>query len=356
MPNGQALSDKANKVLQANTAGIQSTRNNLQKAADQALDSHNSLVQTMTGLSDAWQGKDADAFSGYMDKFTQTSKSAHELLGKGIAGLDQAVKNLDDAKAEMNTALSHVVDQYEQQLKAAQAAATRDNPVTVEQKTSLANAAISAYEPQVDAALEKSETAMKQIAQDLHVHVDGLDKQFSVLTHPKTTVYSPTKNKNVDYRSRASSSGGSGGGGGGGASSGSSSGDASSSGAPSGPVPPGNVQDWIKQAIAILQQSGVPVTDANIQTIWGIIQHESGGNPHAINLWDSNAVAGHPSKGLMQCIDSTFNSNKLPGHNDIYNPVDNIIAGVRYSISRYGSLDNVPGVKAIAHGGHYVGY
>ena len=45
---------------------------------------------------------------------------------------------------------------------------------------------------------------------------------------------------------------------------------------------------------------------------------------------NSNAQAGHPSKGLMQCIDSTFNAHSLPGHTDIYNPVDNIIAGVAY--------------------------
>jgi SLT domain-containing protein len=58
----------------------------------------------------------------------------------------------------------------------------------------------------------------------------------------------------------------------------------------------------------------------------------------------------------MQCIDSTFNAHKLPGHDNIYNPVDNIIAGVRYSYDRYGGLGNVPGIKAMAHGGAYQGY
>jgi uncharacterized protein YukE len=77
---------------------------------------------------------------------------------------------------------------------------------------------------------------------------------------------------------------------------------------------------------------------------------------HIFLTGNSNAAAGHPSKGLMQCIDSTFNAHKLPGHDDIWNPVDNIIAGVRYSLSRYGSLGNVPGIKATEHGGHYVGY
>ena len=77
---------------------------------------------------------------------------------------------------------------------------------------------------------------------------------------------------------------------------------------------------------------------------------------HVFLTGNSNAQAGHPSKGLMQCIDSTFNSNKLPGHDNIYNPVDNIIAGVRYTIGRYGSIANTPGLASMAHGGGYVGY
>ena len=70
----------------------------------------------------------------------------------------------------------------------------------------------------------------------------------------------------------------------------------------------------------------------------------------------SNAQAGDPSRGLMQVIGATFNAYKLPGHGDIYSPVDNIIAGVRYALSRYGSISNVPGVRSVNGGGQYVGY
>jgi uncharacterized protein YukE len=77
---------------------------------------------------------------------------------------------------------------------------------------------------------------------------------------------------------------------------------------------------------------------------------------HVFLTGNSNAAKGTPSKGLMQCIDPTFNSYKLAGHNDIWNPVDNICAGVNYAISRYGSLANVPGIKAMAGGGAYRGY
>jgi hypothetical protein len=77
---------------------------------------------------------------------------------------------------------------------------------------------------------------------------------------------------------------------------------------------------------------------------------------HIFLTGNSNAAAGHPSKGLMQTIDSTFNSYKLAGHDNIYNPVDNIVAGVRYALSRYGSIGHVPGIVAVHSGRAYVGY
>ena len=114
--------------------------------------------------------------------------------------------------------------------------------------------------------------------------------------------------------------------------------------------------DWINDAIRAMRAQGVPVDAGNVEAIRTVIDKESNGNPSAVNRWDSNWRAGHPSKGLMQCIDSTFNAHKLPGHDDIFNPVDNIIAGVRYTISRYGGFDNHPGLKSILKGKGYRGY
>jgi SLT domain-containing protein len=68
------------------------------------------------------------------------------------------------------------------------------------------------------------------------------------------------------------------------------------------------------------------------------LQQESGGNPRAQNNSDINARRGTPSKGLMQVIDPTFRAYAMPGHNDIWNPLDNILASMRYAMSRYGSL------------------
>jgi hypothetical protein len=134
-------------------------------------------------------------------------------------------------------------------------------------------------------------------------------------------------------------------------------GDYGSSGAPPMQRPSGQVADWINQAIQILREHGINLGPNDASYIATIIQYESGGNPNAINLWDSNAVAGHPSKGLMQTIDPTFNSYAMAGHANVYNPVDNILAGTSYALHRYGSLANVPGIRnMLHHTGGYVGY
>lgn len=103
-----------------------------------------------------------------------------------------------------------------------------------------------------------------------------------------------------------------------------------------GPVPgvrlSGGVDQWIAQAYRIL---GVPLTAQALANERYLIQHESGGNPRAINNWDINAKRGTPSMGLAQTIMPTFKAYMLPGHGDIWNPVDNLIASLRYRKSRY---------------------
>lgn len=101
----------------------------------------------------------------------------------------------------------------------------------------------------------------------------------------------------------------------------------------------GNVESWITQA---LQITGM-YNSQNLANTVALAMAESGGDPNAINLWDSNAAAGHPSKGLMQTIDSTFNAYAMAGHTNIWDPVDNAIASIRYQMSRYGYLRATPG-------------
>lgn len=122
-------------------------------------------------------------------------------------------------------------------------------------------------------------------------------------------------------------------------------------------APPADPLDqWISQATDVLAKHGVPPDKIDREDLRTIIEHESGGDPSAANGWDSNAAAGTPSKGLMQTIDPTFHSYAVPGHQDIWNPVDNIVAGTRYSIERYGSVSDVPGVVGVGGGGSYRGY
>ena len=113
----------------------------------------------------------------------------------------------------------------------------------------------------------------------------------------------------------------------------------------------GDVTKWLTAAISI---TGVPMSWLGpLQTM---AMKESGGNPRAINLWDSNAKRGTPSKGLLQTIDPTFNAYKLSGMNDIWNPIHNAVASIRYTQARYGSIFNTPGISSMASGGGYKGY
>jgi hypothetical protein len=116
------------------------------------------------------------------------------------------------------------------------------------------------------------------------------------------------------------------------------------------------VTQWITEAVQIMREQDIPVSAADVAGIRTIVEKESNGDPRAVNQWDANARAGHPSKGLMQCTDPTFDSYKLAGHDDIYNPVDNIIAGVRYTIGRYGGFASHPGLASLNRGDGYRGY
>lgn len=116
-------------------------------------------------------------------------------------------------------------------------------------------------------------------------------------------------------------------------------------------VASGGVEQWRSTVIQALKMTG-QYSEANVQRTLYQMQTESGGNPRAINLWDSNARKGIPSKGLMQCIDPTFKAYAMPGFNsNIYDPLSNILASVRYATSRYGSLARAYQGHGYANGG-----
>ncbi|MGH3687488.1 MAG: transglycosylase SLT domain-containing protein [Pseudonocardiaceae bacterium] len=113
-----------------------------------------------------------------------------------------------------------------------------------------------------------------------------------------------------------------------------------------------SLDGWISRALGLM---GLP--QALAPGIKSIIMHESGGNPNAINRWDSNAAAGTPSQGLMQTIPSTFRACVLPSlaGSSITDPVANITAGIRSMIAHHGIAAVMNGGRRDARG-NYIGY
>ena len=102
----------------------------------------------------------------------------------------------------------------------------------------------------------------------------------------------------------------------------------------------GAVERWRPVVVAALKRIGNPLSD--VDRTLEQIGIESGGDPAAINLWDSNAAAGDPSVGLLQIINSTFQSwrdRALP--DDRTHPLANIVASARYARGTYGSLASI---------------
>lgn len=313
-----------------------------------------------------WAGPAADAFFDYVARVANAGNKVRDKLDEVAVELTSLQETLAATKRSVHSTkddAKRVID---------------DRNNDAQRRADAADAAMRAYHdgdrdappsPTADEIIKAAGEANSTTAREASRRIEDLLRQsndairraqelmrtevsdgFSSVPPPGSPGSQPESVGGID--------GGSGGGGGGGAGSGGGglAGLGPSGGPPSSGPPPGNVEQWILEAIEILRANGIPVTEENIDEIWTIIEKESGGNPHALNDWDSNAAKGTPSKGLMQCIDPTFDAYKLPGHGDIWNPVDNIIAGVRYTFDRYGGFEGHPGLRSMAAGGGYQGY
>lgn len=87
----------------------------------------------------------------------------------------------------------------------------------------------------------------------------------------------------------------------------------------------GKYGSTIKQALGM---AGLPQTSQYIKAWQEQARTESTFNPKARNPSGAS--------GLVQVKPATFNQYKLPGHGNIWNPLDNLIAGMRYAKARYG--------------------
>ncbi|AHI01936.1 hypothetical protein GCM10010174_85880 [Kutzneria viridogrisea] len=383
LPGGGAVAEIARKVENAQPQAVRDIAQHYRQAAGKCEEGGKAVTSSVNALDGAWEGGSASAFTTYMGNFTKAGSSVSEALNNAAGGLEAAAGTLETAKSTVDRRCEGLLTEVRNWDAAHPQPKDGERDAAIKP---LCEAAKGDVQRAVDTANHELSSALNTIKGAMNI-----GSKFSALPAPGDQPFSPAPGRTIEWKAKpepvtstgsqsadthsgqgqgtgaGSGSGGGGGGGGGGGDYSGGGGDGGGGGGglgPSGgppgggggPAPQGQVKEWIEEAMKILQENGVDTSKMSENDIWAIIQHESGGNPHAINLWDSNAKAGHPSKGLMQCIDSTFQSHKLPGHDDIYNPVDNIIAGVRYSISRYGSVSNVPGIRAMSHGGAYQGY
>lgn len=84
--------------------------------------------------------------------------------------------------------------------------------------------------------------------------------------------------------------------------------------------------DWTDDIKKVAKDMKVDLTDEGLKAVLYRIQLESGGNQSVVNNWDSNARAGHPSRGLIQYIPSTFASYMMPNHTNINSGIDQLYA------------------------------
>ena len=336
------------------------------------------LVATrVTALDAAWSGAGAEAVVAW----TAGLRGGFDQVGPATDAVAAALTAAGQALAAAHTAVQVIVDQVaadcaavphtgEPAAVAAVAAVVRTATDRAETQLSTAHEAVSRATQAITAASTATPfTALAPIAQqrfepaqftvtdwtvELPAATTGQGTQAGPVSHPG--------GGGAPHGGGGGSSdggGGSHGGGGGGGSPGVGGGVDSGGGPPGGgggSAAPAQVQRWIDEAMTVLQDNGVDTSKLSRDDIWTMIQHESGGDPHAINDWDSNAAKGTPSKGIMQTIGPTFDSYKVAGHGDIWNPVDNIVAACRYTLSRYGSTSGVPGIEAMRGGGAYQGY
>lgn len=84
--------------------------------------------------------------------------------------------------------------------------------------------------------------------------------------------------------------------------------------------------DWTEAVKHAAKVMNVNLDQNGLNAVLRRINQESGGSETVTNNWDSNAQAGHPSTGLLQYIQSTFDTWKVQGYEDIHKGFHQLLA------------------------------
>lgn len=84
--------------------------------------------------------------------------------------------------------------------------------------------------------------------------------------------------------------------------------------------------DWTEAIKHAAKMMNVNLDQNGLNAVLRRINQESGGSETVTNNWDSNAQAGHPSTGLLQYIQPTFDKWKVQGYEDIHKGFHQLLA------------------------------
>lgn len=84
--------------------------------------------------------------------------------------------------------------------------------------------------------------------------------------------------------------------------------------------------DWTEAIKHAAKMMNVNLDQNGLNAVLRRINQESGGSETVTNNWDSNARAGHPSTGLLQYIQPTFDKWKVQGYEDIHKGFHQLLA------------------------------